>query len=49
MSKKEIICDSCKPKTLPLFPIWDNKAKYWHKDKKEQKIRELCCELNGKD
>ena len=41
-------CKDCKPKQTPVFPLWNEKAKYWSRKKKEAKMRELCCELNGK-
>ena len=41
-------CKNCKPRRIPVFPVWTGKSKYWHRDKKEKRMRELCCELNGK-
>ena len=42
-----IDCKGCKStKGIPMFPIWDNKAKYWSNAKKLEKLKELCCELN---
>ena len=41
-------CEDCMPKRVPTFPKWDDKAKYWSKAKKAKKLKELCCELNGK-
>ena len=39
-------CKDCKPKTIPVFPIWDEKAKHWPEAKKSQKLKELCCSMN---
>ncbi len=41
-------CKDCKPKQIPIFPLWDDRAKYWSKAKKEEKQRELCCDINKK-
>lgn len=39
-------CGDCKPKAFPIFPLWDEKAKYWSKAKKAQRLRKLCCDMN---
>ncbi len=40
-------CKDCKPKQMPIFPLWSDKAKYWSSEKKAASLKRLCCAINS--
>jgi len=45
MNYKPNPCNVCKPKRIPVMPVWANPMS---QAEKEESLKRLCCKLNGK-